>query len=295
MRETVQVSLPDHHLTCVPRLSHAGFCSVRIFRQTGICFREMSIPLSGFSISGSLTLISLITIVIRHKNDPNVVLGSYVVASSRGVTSKSHVNVVRYFVSWKFLESVRQGLMWCHASNRLQFFKFFPSTFLTKIIFPLFSSRGTNGGGISVTQSSGSPYLHGRPRFPVQQPQHQTQTPSGMGMQVQYPQYTFSTGGGAPTGATSSQQHHHHQQQQLELQQLQLQQQQLMNGQGGYLQQQGMSNNGFTPVSLSVPVSSGGMVSMQQQSLPVQAIRPIQPVQVLYNKTLHVVNPKPKV
>ena len=229
------------------------------------------------------------------QNDPNVVLGSYVVASSRGVTSKSHVNVVRYFVSWKFLESVRQGLMWCHASNRLQFFKFFPSTFLTKIIFPLFSSRGTNGGGISVTQSSGSPYLHGRPRFPVQQPQHQTQTPSGMGMQVQYPQYTFSTGGGAPTGATSSQQHHHHQQQQLELQQLQLQQQQLMNGQGGYLQQQGMSNNGFTPVSLSVPVSSGGMVSIQQQSLPVQAIRPIQPVQVLYNKTLHVVNPKPKV
>jgi hypothetical protein len=72
------------------------------------------------------------------------------------------------------------------------------------------------------------------------------------------------------------------QQQQLELQQLQLQQQQLMNGQGGYLQQ-GVSNNGFTPVNLSVPVSGGMGMSqtIQQQSLPVQPIRPIQPVQVL--------------
>jgi hypothetical protein len=127
--------------------------------------------------------------------------------------------------------------------------------------------RGANGGGISVTQSSGSPYIHGRPRFPVQQPQQTTQ-PS-QSLQLQYPQYTFSTGS-APTGATN---------QQLELQQLQLQQQQLMNGQGGYLQQ-GLGTNGFTPVSLSVPVS-GGMAGQQTlQSLPVQAIRPIQPVQV---------------
>ena len=92
-------------------------------------------------------------------------------------------------------------------------------------------------------------------------------------MQVQYPNYTFSTGSGGPTGATT--------QQQLELQQLQIQQQQLINGQGGYLQQ-GVSNNGFAPVALSVPVSGGlGMSqTIQQQSLPVQPIRPIQPVQV---------------
>jgi len=145
-----------------------------------------------------------------------------------------------------------------------------------KRVFFIFSNRNTNGGGgVSVTQSSGSPYLHGRPRFPVQQPQQlqqqQQQQPSS-GMQLQYPQYTFSTGGMA-TGATH--------QQQLELQQLQIQQQQqMLNGQGGYLQQ-GMSTNGFMPASLSVP--SGGMSMQQQlqhQSLPVQAIRPIQPVQV---------------
>ena len=136
-------------------------------------------------------------------------------------------------------------------------------------MFLTFCSRGTNGGGISVTQSSGSPYIHGRPRVPVQQPSH---APSAS-MQVQYPSYTFSTGPGGPTGATA--------QQQLELQQLQIQQQQLMNGQGGYLQQ-GVSNNGFAPVTLSVPVSGGMGMSqtIQQQSLPVQPIRPIQPVQV---------------
>ena len=139
-----------------------------------------------------------------------------------------------------------------------------------------FSNRGTNGGGISVTQSSGSPYLHGRPRFPVQQQQQQQQP----GLQLQYPNYTFSTG--VPTAATT-------QQQQLELQQMQLQQQQqqYLNGQGGYLQQ-GLSTNGFTPATLSVPSNSMSMQQQlqqqqqQHQSLPVQSIRPIQPVQVFY-------------
>ena len=101
-----------------------------------------------------------------------------------------------------------------------------------------------------------------------QQPQQQ-QTTTGMPQQqMQYPGYSFSTGG-MPTS----------QQQQLELQQLQLQQQQqMLNGQGGYLQQ-GLSTNGFTPATLSVPGNNMSM-QLQQQQLPVQAIRPIQPVQV---------------
>ena len=111
----------------------------------------------------------------------------------------------------------------------------------------------------------------------MQQQQQQQQQP---GLQLQYPNYTFSTG--VPTAATT-------QQQQLELQQMQLQQQQqqYLNGQGGYLQQ-GLSTNGFTPATLSVPSNSMSMQQQlqqqqqQHQSLPVQSIRPIQPVQVFY-------------
>ena len=156
---------------------------------------------------------------------------------------------------------------------------FFHSSKL-KICFSVFSNRGANGGGggVSVTQSSGSPYIHGRPRFPVQQPQQQPQTSVGMPQQMQYPGYTFSTGGGVATGASLQQQ-----QQQLELQQLQIQQQQqMLNGQGGYLQQ-GLSTNGFTPATLSVPMGGMSMQQQHQQQLPVQAIRPIQPVQVRDN------------
>jgi len=114
----------------------------------------------------------------------------------------------------------------------------------------------------------------------VQQPQQQPQTSVGMPQQLQYPGYTFSTGGGVPTAASLQQQQ---QQQQLELQQLQIQQQQqLLNGQGGYLQQ-GLGTNGFTPATLSVPMGGMSMQQQHQQQLPVQAIRPIQPVQVTDN------------
>lgn len=138
-----------------------------------------------------------------------------------------------------------------------------------------YDAQGTNGAGVAVTQSSGSPY-HGRPRMPIQQPQQQLQQPQQTpGMQIQYPNYNFSSG---VTGATNQQQQFNNFQQQ----------QQVINGGGvgGYsLQpgQGGMSTNGFTPVTLSVPMSTMPMqqlsINQQQQPLPVQSLRPIQPVQ----------------
>jgi len=68
---------------------------------------------------------------------------------------------------------------------------YFKRSNLSKIFF---RNRGGNGTSVSVTQSSGSPYIHGKPRQPIQQPQ--TQMPQNPGYQLQYPNYNFSTVGG---------------------------------------------------------------------------------------------------
>ena len=109
--------------------------------------------------------------------------------------------------------------------------------------------RVRNANGVSMTNASGAPYTvnHGQPRVP-----NQPNQPNYIGY------------GGQPGGA-----------QQIHFPQTaQPQAAPSVPANGAY------TNNGFTPVSLSVPVSAGAPIAMPQTAMPMQPIRPIQPVQV---------------